>query len=84
MLPRLVSSIPRSVGESVSGLTKRGILVSQRAKAHIFGLKPKPPCRPGATLVITGNLFLGKTPALRGAIYRCGSSFMKHVSRCPG
>src|SRR5258708_6478197 len=82
-LPRLVSSIQRSVGVSVSGLTRRGILVCQRAKGHIFDLKPKRRCRPGATLAITGNLFSGKTPALPGAIYRCGSSFMKHVSRCP-
>src|SRR6266567_5215456 len=84
VLPRQVSSIQRSVGVSVSGLTRRGILVCQRAKGHIFGVKPKPRCRPGATLAITGNLFLGKTPALRGAIYRYGWSFMKLVSRCPG
>src|SRR6266496_2904720 len=82
-LPRVVSSTQRSVGVSVSGLTKRGISVCQRAKGHIFGVKPKLRCRQGATLVITGNFLSDKTPASPGAIYRCGWSFMKHVLKCP-
>ena len=83
-LPRMALSIRRSVGVSVSGLTRRGILVSQRARAHIFAVKPKLRFRLGATSAITGNLSSDKTRALPGATYRCGSSFMKRVSKCPG
>src|SRR5437773_6968426 len=82
-LPRVVSSLRRSVGVSVSGLTRHGILVSQRAKARIFAVRPNLRFRPGATSAITGNLFSDKTPALPGATYKCGSSFMKRVSKCP-
>src|SRR5204863_3120690 len=61
----------------------RGISACQRAKGHISGVKPKLLCPRGVTLAITGNLLSDKTPALPGAIYRCGSSFMKHVLKCP-
>src|SRR5437870_3593624 len=82
-LPRVVSRIQRSAGDSATGLTRRGILACQGAKDHIFGVKPKLHCRPDAESVITGNLLSDKTPALPGAIYRCGSSFMKRASKCP-
>src|SRR6266545_4739857 len=71
-------------GISVSGLTRHGILVSQPARAHIFAMKPNLRFRPGAISAITGNLSSDKTQALPGVTYRCGSSFMKRVSKCPG
>ena len=77
-----VSRIRPSAGDSVFGLTRRGILVCQRAKGHIFGLKPKLRCRPDATSAITGNLFSGRMPALPGVICKCGPSFTKRVSKC--
>ena len=46
-------------------------------------MKPKLHCRPGATSAITGNLFSGKTPALPGAIYRCGSEFYEARFQVP-
>ena len=66
-------------------LASRVLMLTARGevKDHIFDVKPKLRCRPGAVSAITGNLFSDKTPALPGAIYRCGSSFMKHVSKCP-
>src|ERR1044071_3925458 len=78
----MVSRIRRSVGASVTGLTRRGILVFQQARVHIFEMRPNLRYRRGAASAITGNLFLDKMRALRGAIYRYGSSFTKRASKC--
>ena len=61
--------------------TRRGILASQQVRAHIFGAKPNPHCRPDATSMIIANLFLGRMPVSPGIICKCGPKFMKRGSR---
>src|SRR4029450_4266701 len=79
ILPRMASTIRLSAAASDSGLTKRGILGSRQARAHIFGAKRNQHCRLGATSATIENLFLDKTSVLRGTTCSYGPSFMKRV-----
>src|SRR5438046_7985430 len=82
-LHRADLSLLLSARASVSGLTRRGILVSQRARVHTFGARLSLRYRRGAISAITRNSFSGRTPALPGDIYKCGLSFMKRAFKCP-
>src|SRR5439155_23490298 len=79
ILQRMVSKTRLSVRGRVSGLTRRGILACQRARAHTFDARPNRRCHLGAISMIIENLSLGRMLALPGVIYKCGLSFMKRA-----
>src|SRR5439155_10129689 len=79
MLPSKDSKIRPSAGALVSGLTRRGILVCQRVRAHIFDKKRNPRCRRDVISMIIVSSFLGRMPVLHGAICKYGSSFTKRA-----
>src|SRR5213080_2560026 len=76
---RMGSKIRLSVRGLVFGLTKHGILGSQEARAHIFGVKQNRRCRPDVTSATIKNLFLDRTSASHGVICNYGPRFMKRV-----
>src|SRR5262249_9477493 len=82
-LQRADSSLPLSVRASDSGLMRRGILVCQRAKGHIFGVRPNLRFRQGAISAIIENSYSGRMPVLPGVICKYGSNFMKRAFKCP-
>ena len=59
-LPRMVSKIRHSADVLVSGLTKHGILVCQRAKDHIFGAEAEPTLPPGRDIGDYREFVLGQ------------------------
>src|SRR5262245_29422807 len=79
ILPKMGSKIRLLAAASGSGLTKRGILASRPARAHIFGAKRNQHCRRDATSATIENMFLGRTSALHGITCNYGPSFMKRV-----
>src|SRR6059058_1011653 len=77
ILLRMASIIRLSVHAWVFGLTKHGILASQEAKVHIFGVKPNPRYLRDATSTTTENSFLDKISISPGIICNYGPSSMR-------